>query len=664
MAIRNDITIDWSVSPRIITVDSPSVDITMQDLYDTLRTREQDQIDETFIIAGAGKEPLGGGVLVGLTLTLNNALLEFEARTGPSYTLCTVGGGNLVAVDVNGDPVVSPINPTAFVTIVQANSSSATLQELKAIQFSSFNGGVTIDIGNISGRSVSGTDFPIGTLESPSNNLYDAHLIALENGFNKIFVIGNVTLDNTTSWERHEFVGESALKTAITILSEANVLNCECYEASISGTLDGNSHIERSVISNLFFVDGYLYNCAIGPAIITLGTSTVSNIFECYSTVPGALTPIIDMNGTGQLALRGYKGGILLKNYNGTGGHSVDLSSGQIVLDNTITSGTFIIRGVGKLVDTNGNHIRTGTWNGGVTIINELVNNEEIKEAVWNANLSEFPTKGTAGYILEKTEYLKRSVYVDPELVANGNGSSGSPFNNLTDAIDFAEAHSLRELIALTEITLDRNLKNFIITGIGTPVINCGGFDLKGSEFRHCTMRGVYVDAITVQESVLDNGFYLNGFFENCAIGGTITCVDGSNVLLKDCSGLTDQIISMNGAGSSTLIISGHSGNLTIKDSNNALDNLNIGMSEGIVTIDATCTDGNITVTGNSKLINNSAILGFDSSALVQPQDLVDVLKLTGNKVTKSGDIITIYEKDGTTVWKQIDLSNGGRVDV
>jgi hypothetical protein len=41
-----------------------------------------------------------------------------------------------------------------------------------------------------------------------------------------------------------------------------------------------------------------------------------------------------------------------------------------------------------------------------------------------------------------------------------------------------------------------------------------------------------------------------------------------------------------------------------------------------------------------------------------------DLLKLTKNKVTKSGDIITIFEIDGVTPWKQYDLSNGGRVQI
>ena len=44
--------------------------------------------------------------------------------------------------------------------------------------------------------------------------------------------------------------------------------------------------------------------------------------------------------------------------------------------------------------------------------------------------------------------------------------------------------------------------------------------------------------------------------------------------------------------------------------------------------------------------------------------DLEIVQKMTYNKVTAAGDIITVYEDDGTAVWKRFDLSGGGRVEV
>ncbi len=42
----------------------------------------------------------------------------------------------------------------------------------------------------------------------------------------------------------------------------------------------------------------------------------------------------------------------------------------------------------------------------------------------------------------------------------------------------------------------------------------------------------------------------------------------------------------------------------------------------------------------------------------------IDIEKLTGNRVTRVGDIITIYENDGSTPWRQYDLSAGGRLEV
>lgn len=50
------------------------------------------------------------------------------------------------------------------------------------------------------------------------------------------------------------------------------------------------------------------------------------------------------------------------------------------------------------------------------------------------------------------------------------------------------------------------------------------------------------------------------------------------------------------------------------------------------------------------------------ASTIVDLTETDDILKLTGNNVVKSGDTITIYEDDGVTIWRQYDLSDGGRI--
>lgn len=43
---------------------------------------------------------------------------------------------------------------------------------------------------------------------------------------------------------------------------------------------------------------------------------------------------------------------------------------------------------------------------------------------------------------------------------------------------------------------------------------------------------------------------------------------------------------------------------------------------------------------------------------------ILAISKVTMNKVTKSGDIITIYEDNETDVWKQYNLADSGRVEI
>jgi len=125
------IIVDPYVSPRIITV--PTADgttITIQSLLDQIRTWEEVPANLSFprLARAAGKEDLGGGVQVGITLTLENAKLAFEARGGPSFVQCVVSGGNLVAVD-SADVVIDPVQTTAFTQVVIAQSTSASLIE-------------------------------------------------------------------------------------------------------------------------------------------------------------------------------------------------------------------------------------------------------------------------------------------------------------------------------------------------------------------------------------------------------------------------------------------------------------------------------------------------------------------------------------------------------
>jgi hypothetical protein len=127
------------------------------------------------------------------------------------------------------------------------------------------------------------------------------------------------------------------------------------------------------IIGDLNYINGTVEQCILEDGTIVLGGGAEAHFLDCWSGVAGTGTPSIDMGGSGQeLSIRNYHGGILLKNKSGSENVSIDMSSGQVKLATTVTAGTIVVRGVGKLIDESGNHIPTGTWNG-ATIINELI---------------------------------------------------------------------------------------------------------------------------------------------------------------------------------------------------------------------------------------------------------------------------------------------------
>ena len=125
MTIRSDLTVNWTLSPRIIEVAAPSVSLNAQDLYDTLRdlASKPDALDDDEIVDAGGKEILDATRSVVITVTLKNAKVKFEDRS--QWTVCEITG-NLVALDSGGQPM-SPIEPAAYVTVDRAKDTAGVM---------------------------------------------------------------------------------------------------------------------------------------------------------------------------------------------------------------------------------------------------------------------------------------------------------------------------------------------------------------------------------------------------------------------------------------------------------------------------------------------------------------------------------------------------------
>jgi hypothetical protein len=135
MSIVNYLSVDFDVSPRIIWIDTTSsTSISVQNLIDTCMhiSALAANMDDAILLESSGKEYLvaDGSVKVGLTVTLNNAKIAFKSLGGSDWILCSIEGGNVVAVeDIYTSPrvYIPVVHPTAFITVERVSSSSATL---------------------------------------------------------------------------------------------------------------------------------------------------------------------------------------------------------------------------------------------------------------------------------------------------------------------------------------------------------------------------------------------------------------------------------------------------------------------------------------------------------------------------------------------------------
>lgn len=125
--------IEFAKATKVINVTAPQTSVFIQDLIDAIRDYEDNIVNmELLQIANAtGKQDLGGGVLVGITLELiNDWRIAFSGWFGPSTQGVSVGGGNLVATNQFSN---NPILPTPFTQVAVQSSSSATISQLEIV---------------------------------------------------------------------------------------------------------------------------------------------------------------------------------------------------------------------------------------------------------------------------------------------------------------------------------------------------------------------------------------------------------------------------------------------------------------------------------------------------------------------------------------------------
>lgn len=413
---------------KIIQVDSPQTSLDVQDLVNQIRLYEENllNLDYGTIVNAYGKQPLGGGAYVGITMELiNDWRLAFEARSGPETILCTLSGGNIVAINQYNN---NPIYPTAFTQVVISQSSSPTLVQ------SSSDYAMMYMIEALRGRKsavgsifywnpTSGTDTNDGLSPATAVATFNkAQTLATAGAGDIVFAISTSTGGITTTDEKItitkaglkvrgagyafqmvpstpgtatvaitadsvEFEGffvktdNGGTDDGITITG-SNVLIKDCWVNEATGDGIDISSSARSVVDTCVIED-------CGGTGIKIGNTT-TNLKVRQSIISGNGVDGIDLSGTG-ISDNIFETNLIFNNT----GYGVDVGSG-VTRTGVRLNHTFSGNSLGSTRDAG-----TGTF------IETPAGGESasaIADAVWDEVIAGHTTAGTAGQVLKATK--------------------------------------------------------------------------------------------------------------------------------------------------------------------------------------------------------------------------------------------------------------------
>ena len=469
---------------------------------------------------------------------------------------------------------------------------------LTEVQYAAFQNAVWIDTG--SGNS--GTTYPTGSRAVPVNNLTDALSIASTEGFNALALLSNLTVPTGTDVSGFTFKGHSKHITTLTLDSNSNTLNCRFEELTISGNLDNNCFILNCIVNALSGFNGYMESCLLNNVTIVLSGSQKTTLKDCYSNVPGGAVTI-DLGGSGQaLIALGFIGELTLANKTGSDIVDLDILSGELTIESTVTSGSLTVRGSAKLLN-----------NGSATL------------DMSNLNIPE-------------NFYTDGEVFIDPVDGESGqdypSGLRSFPVDSFADASTIASKYSLNAFAIRGNLTANRDFQKAYLRGVGSVPANILILNSKNytdAYLYRLSVTGSMVGNNTLfQDCFLNNVSGLSGLIADCGIQGTLTL--GGNTFGRNIQMIDDPTyLDFGSAPTSFFQASVESGVLELR--NMGPGNVcAITYNNGTIIISDTCTGGTLLIGGSSILIDNSddAVTIEDKTLLREIPFLVWDEPLTG----------------------------------
>lgn len=272
-------------------------------------------------------------------------------------------------------------------------------------------------------------------------------------------------------------------------------------------------------------------------------------------------------------------------------------------------------------------------------------------------------------------------------------GTRAMPSNNLTDALIICSDNNIKRLRLRSDLTIE-NIHD--VSGMSIETRGIMGIDVTLSvgcntnytTFRYLNLQGIVnnSDVLLVENCSIGNLTNFTGIMQDITFIQGSECSIGSWAELYNCraGGESSNEPEIN-IGNGVLNVQQYRGN--IKLINKTGDNrTTISCLPANVIIDSTCIAGKIQILGIGEIEadNSGAGCQVDIDAAITNKYIADavwdeilsehttndsfglifsdMIKLLGFKITRSGDIITIYESDGNTIWRTYNVANSGRI--
>jgi hypothetical protein len=542
------------------------------------------------------------------------------------------------------------------------------------IEYGSFDGMVHLDPGS----SNTGTIFPVGTPQSPVNNLADALLIASVRGFVKIRLYDDLTISGSVDLTGFSIEGRTS-DVGLTIETAPTVADLTLESLTISdSTFDGDVTISFCSVKDCVYVDGYIYNCGLAGDL-TLAGGDKSVIDDCYTSDQDD-PPVIDMGGSGNdLAMPNYSGLVTIKNLSGASNElGIGLDAGYVTLDSTITAGSIIVSGVGILDDNS-----TGT---AVVNTEGLLNKTTIATAVWDEPIGDHLIVDTTGH------EMYHQVYNDMVTIDTANGTSGTtfptgseenPVDNLADALTICAAHNFKRIHIHGALTIDgEDVTDITFTAdrsLGNSITITSMVNTDACYFEDLTVSGALSGSVRFTTCVLGALDNFDGGAKNCLLTGAIEITGSGFNYFTDCdSYVTGTNYIEIDIGDHYLNFIRGRGAFQFNNKLGATKFMVADFASASVILDSSCTEGFISISGNVSLTDNSApgCILFDgtftqtgiaveaseevwtnANGLSVLSDLAFLTAIEGGKWEISGTQMIFYDSDNTTEIARFDLT-------